>query len=150
METSLKQSWYNIVSTWCNVVSTLFQRLVLTLYQLCSTLKIRRWILFHFQLWINVISTLIHIVETTLIRWWNVGWVIIFKYGLKGGWYLQKQSKIITFKDQNNKTKIKEKNKLKEITSNHSNIFVSSNTFDALLFSGTFLYPAAKVCLEPN
>ena len=42
-----------------NVVSTLFQRRALTLYQRCATLKIRRWILFHFQRRINVISTLI-------------------------------------------------------------------------------------------
>ena len=51
-----------------NVVSTLFQRRALTLYQRCATLKIRRRILFHFQRRINVISTLIHNVETTLIR----------------------------------------------------------------------------------
>ena len=38
-----------------------------------ATLKIRRRILFHFQRQINVISTLIHNVETTLIRLWNVG-----------------------------------------------------------------------------
>ena len=66
---------YNVVSTLCNVVSTLFQRRALTLYQRCATLKIRRWILFHFQRRINVISTLIHNVETTLIWRWNVGWV---------------------------------------------------------------------------
>ena len=58
----------NVVSTLCNVVSTLFQRRALTLYQRCATLKIRRRILFHFQRRINVISTLIHNVETTLIR----------------------------------------------------------------------------------
>ena len=51
-----------------NVVPTLFQRWALTLYQRCATLKIRRRILFHFQRRINVISTLIHNVETTLIR----------------------------------------------------------------------------------
>ena len=56
-----------------NVVSTLFQRRALTLYQRCATLKIRRRILFHFQRRINVISTLIQNVETTLIRLWNVG-----------------------------------------------------------------------------
>ena len=50
-----------------NVVSTLFQRRTLTLYQRCATLKIRGRILFHFQRRINVISTLIHNVETTLI-----------------------------------------------------------------------------------
>ena len=64
----------NIVSTLCNVVSTLFERRALMLYQYCATLKIRRRILFHFQSRINVISTLIHNVETTLIRRWNVGW----------------------------------------------------------------------------
>ena len=58
----------NVVSTLCNVVSTLFQRRTLTLYQRCATLKIRRRILFHFQRQINVISTLIRNVETTLIR----------------------------------------------------------------------------------
>ena len=51
-----------------NVVSTLFQRRALTLYQSCATLKIRRHIFFHFQCWINVISVLIHNVETMLIR----------------------------------------------------------------------------------
>ena len=65
----------NVVSTLCNVVSTLFQRQALTLYQRCATLKIRRWILFHFQRQINVISTLRINVETTLIQRWNVGWV---------------------------------------------------------------------------
>ena len=58
----------NVVSTLCNVVLTLFQRWALTLYQRCATLKIRRWILFHFQRQINVISMLIHNVETTLIQ----------------------------------------------------------------------------------
>ena len=52
----------------------LFQRRALTLYQRCATLKIRRRILFHFQRRINVISTLIHNVETKLIRRQNVGW----------------------------------------------------------------------------
>ena len=46
----------NVVLTLCNVVLTLFQgRTLLTLYQRCATLKIRRRILFHFQRWINVI-----------------------------------------------------------------------------------------------
>ena len=58
-----------------NVVPTVFQRRALTLYQRCATLKIRRRILFHFQRRINVISTLIHNVETILIRRWNGGWV---------------------------------------------------------------------------
>ena len=78
----LKQRCINVVSTlWdvvlslCNFVSTLFQRRALRLYQRCATMKIRRRILFHFQRRINVISTLIHNVETTLIRRWNVGWV---------------------------------------------------------------------------
>ena len=43
--------WNNVVSTLCNVVSTLFQRRALALYQRCATLKIRRRILFHFQRW---------------------------------------------------------------------------------------------------
>ena len=51
-----------------NVVSTLFQSWALTLYQRCATLKIRRRILFHFQRQINVISTLIHNIETKMIR----------------------------------------------------------------------------------
>ena len=51
-----------------NVAPTLFQRRALTLYQRCATLKIRRRILFHFQRRINVISTLIYNIETTLIR----------------------------------------------------------------------------------
>ena len=50
------------------VVSTLFQRRTTTLYQRCGTWKIRRRILFRFQRRINVISTLIHNVEATLIR----------------------------------------------------------------------------------
>ena len=80
----MKQPWYNVVSTlkqcWpeveilCSVVSTLFQRQVLTLYQRCATLKTRRPSLFHFQNRTNVISTLIHNVETTLIRRRNGGW----------------------------------------------------------------------------
>ena len=71
-----KQRYTNVVPKLCNVVSTLFQRRALTLYQHCATLKIRRRILFHFQRRINVISTLIHNVETMLIRRWNVGWDI--------------------------------------------------------------------------
>ena len=61
--------------SWDKVASTLFQRRTPTLYQRCAMLKIRRRLLFHFQRRINVISTLIHNVETTLIRRWNVGWV---------------------------------------------------------------------------
>ena len=57
-----------VFSTLCNVVSTLFQRRAPTLHQRCVTLKIRRRILLHFQRRINVISILIHNVETTLIR----------------------------------------------------------------------------------
>ena len=59
----MKQCWYNVVSTLCNIFSTLFRRRVLTLYQLCATLKNPRRILFQFQRRINVISTLIHNVE---------------------------------------------------------------------------------------
>ena len=77
----LKQRCINVVVTLCyvilklcNVVSMLFQRRALTLYQRFATLKVRRQILFHFQRRINVILTLIHIVETTLIWRWNVGW----------------------------------------------------------------------------
>ena len=56
----------NVVPKLCNVVFTLFQCPALTLYQRCATLKIRGRMLFHFQRRINVISTLIHNVETTL------------------------------------------------------------------------------------
>ena len=41
-----------------NVVSTLFQRRALTLYQRCGTLKIRRRILFHFQSFISIFHIL--------------------------------------------------------------------------------------------
>ena len=75
VEATLKQHWYNMVSTLCIVVSTLFQRRTLTLYQRCATSKIWCWILFHFQRRIYVISTLIDNVETTLIGRSNVGWV---------------------------------------------------------------------------
>ena len=64
----------NVVSTLCNVVSTLLQRRVLTLHQRCTTLKIRRRILFHFQRRINVISTTLINFVSTLIRRWNIGW----------------------------------------------------------------------------
>ena len=63
----------NVVLTLCNVVSTLFQRQAVTLHQGCATFKIRHRILFNFQRRINVISTVIHNVETTLIQRWNVG-----------------------------------------------------------------------------
>ena len=83
VDARLKQRCINVVSTLCNVVSTLrnvvstlFRRRELTLYQRCATLKIRRRILFHFQRRINVISMLIHNVVSTLIRRWNVGWVL--------------------------------------------------------------------------
>ena len=86
----------NVSPTLCNVVLTLFQRRALTLYQRCATLKfilfnpiylfclIWRQILSHFQRRINVISTLIHNVETTLIRRWNVGWgrAFVWKTGV--------------------------------------------------------------------
>ena len=64
---------------WNNVETTLFQRRTLKLYRLCTTLQIRRRILFHFQCRINVIWTLIHNVETTLVRRWNVGWDDLIK-----------------------------------------------------------------------
>ena len=66
----------NVVLTLCNVVLTLFQSRALTLYQRRTTLKIRCRILFHFQRRIKVVSTMIHNVAKTLIRRWNVGWVI--------------------------------------------------------------------------
>ena len=49
----------SVVLTLCNIASTLFPNQAWTLYQCCATLEIRRWILFHFQHRINVISTLI-------------------------------------------------------------------------------------------
>ena len=75
----LKQRCIKVVPTLCNVVSTLFQRRALTLYQRCVTLKIRRRLLFHFQRRINVISTLIHNVETMLIRRRNIGWETLYQ-----------------------------------------------------------------------
>ena len=63
-EATLKQRWCAVVSTLCNVVSKLFERRALTLYQRYAMLEIRCWILFHFQRRINVI----HNVETMLIR----------------------------------------------------------------------------------
>ena len=54
----LKQRCINFKPMLCKVVSTLFQRRALTLYQRCAMLEIQRRILFHFQRWINVISTL--------------------------------------------------------------------------------------------
>ena len=74
VDARLKQRFINVVPTLCNVVSMLFQRRTLTLYQRCATLKILRRILFHFERRINIISTLIHNVETRLIQRWNVGW----------------------------------------------------------------------------
>ena len=82
----LKQPWNDIVQPWktvaltlCNVDLTFFQRWVSTLYQCCTTLKIRFRILFHFQRRINVIWTVIYNVETTLIQRWNVGRVLSMK-----------------------------------------------------------------------
>ena len=80
VDARLKQHCINVVptlcdifSTLCNIVSTLFQRRALMLYQRFATLKIRRRILLHFQRWINVISTLIHNVDTTLKCWLGRG-----------------------------------------------------------------------------
>ena len=66
------QLWKKVVLTLYNVDSTLFQRRTTTFYQSCTTLKIQRRILFHFRCWINVISALIQSVETTFSRPWNV------------------------------------------------------------------------------
>ena len=67
----------NVVLTLCNVISTLFQRQALAFCQRCTTLKIRRQILFHFQRRINVIST--------LIRRWNFGYGnLVLKENKKG------------------------------------------------------------------
>ena len=70
---SIQLTSNNVVTTLM-VVSTLFQGWALTLYQRYVTLKIRRRILFHFQRRLNVITPLIHNVETTLIRRQNIGW----------------------------------------------------------------------------
>ena len=61
----------------CNVVYTLFQCWAPTLHQRYVTLKMRRRISIHFQRRFNVISTLIHNVQTTLIWCWDVDWDII-------------------------------------------------------------------------
>ena len=83
----LIQRWYNLVSTLRNVVSTLLQRFA-TLFRRyfnvglrhCATLcNIEKPTLFHFQSWINVISTLIHNVETTLVRRWNLCWELPYQ-----------------------------------------------------------------------
>ena len=92
METTLYQHCTNVVQRCFDVVSTLFQRRAPTLYQRCATLKIRRRILFHFQRRINVISTLIHNVETMLIRRWNVGWDLFSRGSINGlFWKLSKE-----------------------------------------------------------
>ena len=49
VDARLKQRCINVVPTLCHVVSMLFQRRALTLYQRCAMLKIRCRILFHFQ-----------------------------------------------------------------------------------------------------
>ena len=76
---SLARFWKTIASTLCKVDSTLFQCWTPTLYQCCATLKIQLNIFFHFQRRSIVISTAIHNIETTLIRRWNVGWVVSMK-----------------------------------------------------------------------
>ena len=66
VEAALKKLWFKVVSTFCNVVTTLFQRQALTLHQIYATSKIWHWIFFSFstsdqnylnvdpQLWKNV------------------------------------------------------------------------------------------------
>ena len=78
VEATLQQRWYIVVSTLWNVVLTLFQRRTLTLYQHYITLKIRRWILRHFQRRTNVISTLIQKFDPTLKFGWVRMWALIF------------------------------------------------------------------------
>ena len=56
-----------------------FQCWTTMLYQCCRMLKIKLQILFHFQIWINIISMVIHNVEAVLIQLWNVGWVASMK-----------------------------------------------------------------------
>ena len=60
--------WKAVVSTLYYVDSTLFQRGTPTIYRRGTKLEIQYQILFYFQRLINVISKLIHNVETTLIR----------------------------------------------------------------------------------
>ena len=71
---NVAQCCFEAFSTLCNIILRLFQRRGPTLYQRCAWLN-RRRILLHFQRRINVISTLIYNLETTLMRRWNVGWV---------------------------------------------------------------------------
>ena len=60
-----------------NTVSKLFfQRETPIFCQNCPMLKIRSHIFFHLQGRINVISTLIHNVDTTLIQPWYISWAI--------------------------------------------------------------------------
>ena len=61
------QCWKTVLSTLCDVGSTLFQRRTTPLYQSCTMLKIQRQVLFHFQRRIRVISTLIYNVQTRFI-----------------------------------------------------------------------------------
>ena len=58
-----------VLLTLCNVDSRLFQRRTTTLYRRCTSLKIRRRIFIQFQSQINVISMLVHNVETMLKCW---------------------------------------------------------------------------------
>ena len=74
------QRWKTVPLTLCNADLTLFQCWTPTLYRCCVTLKIRLWILlFHFQHRITVIWMVIHNVETTLIRRWDVGRIVSMK-----------------------------------------------------------------------
>ena len=72
IEATLKQRWNGVVQRWKTVSSklckgdlTLLQCWTSMLYQFCATLKIWLRILFHFQRRVNVISMVIHNVETT-------------------------------------------------------------------------------------
>ena len=65
------QRCFDVASTLCHIV------LAISGTDIVSTLwnvKNRRRFMFHFQRRINVISTLIHSIERTLIRRWNIGW----------------------------------------------------------------------------
>ena len=86
VEATLKQRWNDVVQYWKTVSSmlrnidlTFFHCWTPTLYHCCATLKIRFRILFHFHRRINVVSTVIQNLETTLIRRWNDGWVVSMK-----------------------------------------------------------------------
>ena len=78
VDTMLHRRWarlfrrcFNVMQCCFDGFSTLWSDFVSTLY---NVEKPDVGFCFHFQRQINVISPLIHNIETTLIRRWNVGW----------------------------------------------------------------------------